>query len=118
MKSPQDQKNYAGEVLVTYRPSKNPMEDIAVTKFREYLRVNTEQPKPDYAACKTFLFKLADELAIHRYAVETVPGKPFIIMTIPGFRPELESLMLYSHTDVVPTFKYFLEAQSWKNLAL
>ncbi|KAL6739993.1 hypothetical protein Aduo_013386 [Ancylostoma duodenale] len=85
------------------------MEDIAVTKFREYLRVNTEQPKPDYAACKTFLFNLADELGIHRYAVETVPGKPFIIMTIPGSRPELESLMLYSHTDVVPTFK-----EQWK----
>ncbi|KHJ91819.1 N-acyl-L-amino-acid amidohydrolase, partial [Oesophagostomum dentatum] len=26
-------------------------------------------------------------------------------MTIPGTQPELSSLMLYSHTDVVPTFK-------------
>ncbi|KAK6049346.1 hypothetical protein COOONC_13150 [Cooperia oncophora] len=79
------------------------MEDIAVTKFREYLRVNTEQPNPDYAACQNFLFNLADELGIERRA--TVPGKPFIIMTIPGTQPELKSLMLYSHTDVVPTFK-------------
>ncbi|CAJ0601125.1 unnamed protein product [Cylicocyclus nassatus] len=81
------------------------MEDIAVTKFREYLRINTEQPHPDYEACKTFLFALADDLKIERHAVETVPGKPFIIMTIPGKQPELPSLMLYSHTDVVPTFK-------------
>ncbi|XGW31632.1 hypothetical protein V3C99_010078 [Haemonchus contortus] len=81
------------------------MENIAVTKFREYLRVNTEQPSPDYAACQNFLFNLADELGIQRRAVETVPGKPFIIMTIPGTQPQLKSLMLYSHTDVVPTFK-------------
>ncbi|ETN71772.1 hypothetical protein NECAME_19180 [Necator americanus] len=81
------------------------MEDIAVTKFREYLRVNTEQPNPNYAACKTFLFKLADELPVQRRAVETAPGKFFVIMTIPGTRPELSSLVLYSHTDVVPTFK-------------
>ncbi|KAK6017867.1 hypothetical protein OSTOST_16602 [Ostertagia ostertagi] len=46
------------------------MEDIAVTKFREYLRVNTEQPNPDYAACQNFLFNLADELGIQRRAVE------------------------------------------------
>ncbi|KAK6748327.1 hypothetical protein RB195_001134 [Necator americanus] len=94
------------------------MEDIAVTKFREYLRVNTEQPNPNYAACKTFLFKLADELPVQRRAVETAPGKFFVIMTIPGTRPELSSLVLYSHTDVVPTFKQssdsVLPQDQWK----
>ncbi|KHJ96350.1 N-acyl-L-amino-acid amidohydrolase [Oesophagostomum dentatum] len=80
-------------------------EDIAVTKFREYLRVKSEQPNPDYAACQKFLFGLADELGIARKAVETVPGKPVIIMTIPGSEPSLPSLVLYSHTDVVPTYK-------------
>ncbi|EYC32889.1 hypothetical protein Y032_0002g1149 [Ancylostoma ceylanicum] len=38
-----------------------------------------------------------------------VPGKPFIIMTIPGSQPKLPSIVLYSHTDVVPTFK-----DNWK----
>ncbi|ETN81769.1 N-acyl-L-amino-acid amidohydrolase [Necator americanus] len=80
-------------------------EDIAVTKFRDYLRVNTEQPTPDYAGCQKFLFGLADELGIKRRAVEAVSGKPFIIMTIPGSEQHLSSLVLYSHTDVVPTFK-------------
>ena len=28
---------------------KNEMEDICVTRFREYIRVNTMQPEPDYA---------------------------------------------------------------------
>lgn len=80
-------------------------EDIAVTKFREYLRVNTEQPTPDYAGCKKFLFDLADEIGISKVAVEAVPGKPFVIMTIPGSRLELTSIVLYSHTDVVPACK-------------
>ncbi|CAI2351189.1 unnamed protein product [Caenorhabditis sp. 36 PRJEB53466] len=80
-------------------------EDIGVTRFREYLRVNTEQPKPDYVACRDFLFKYADELGIARRAIETAPGTFFVIMTIPGSRPELSSVMLYSHTDVVPTFR-------------
>ncbi|UMM29972.1 hypothetical protein L5515_012060 [Caenorhabditis briggsae] len=82
-------------------------EDIGVTRFREYLQVNTEQPKPDYVACRDFLFKYADELGIERRSIETAPGTFFVIMTIPGSRPELQSIMLYSHTDVVPTFREF-----------
>lgn len=39
-------------------------EDIAVKKFRDYLRVNTEQPNPDYEGCKQFLLNLAAELNI------------------------------------------------------
>ncbi|CAI5449067.1 unnamed protein product [Caenorhabditis angaria] len=79
-------------------------ENIGVTRFREYLRVNTEQPNPDYVACRDFLFKYADELGIQRRAVETAPNTFFVIMTIPGTNPSLKSIMLYSHTDVVPTF--------------
>ncbi|GMS85983.1 hypothetical protein PENTCL1PPCAC_8158, partial [Pristionchus entomophagus] len=80
-------------------------EDIAVRKFREYLRINTEQPIPDYYGCQAFLYTLADELGIARTSHEMVPGKPIIIMTIPGSEPALPALMLYSHTDVVPTFR-------------
>ncbi|VDM61998.1 unnamed protein product [Angiostrongylus costaricensis] len=80
-------------------------EDIAVTKFREYLRINTEQPSPDYGGCRKFLIRLADEIGIQSKIVEAVPGKPFVIMTIPGLKPALSSIVLYSHTDVVPTFK-------------
>lgn len=36
---------------------------------------------------------------------QMVAGKPIVIMTIPGSEPSLPSLMLYSHTDVVPTFR-------------
>ncbi|KAK5968079.1 Aminoacylase-1 [Trichostrongylus colubriformis] len=80
-------------------------EDIAVTKFREYLQVNTEQPKPNYEACKEFLCNLASELGIQTRWVEPVRGKPFIIMEILGSEPDLPSIVLYSHMDVVPTSK-------------
>ncbi|CAJ0584960.1 unnamed protein product, partial [Mesorhabditis spiculigera] len=79
-------------------------EDIAVTKFREYLRVRTVQPTPDYEGCVKFLFGLADELGIERKRFEAHPGRPFVLMTIPGQDPSLSSIMLYSHTDVVPVF--------------
>ncbi|KAH7709755.1 aminoacylase-1-like isoform 1 [Aphelenchoides avenae] len=80
-------------------------EDIAVTKFREYLRVNTEQPNPDYEACKDFLFNYAKELGVDAWEYECAVGKPFIGMTIQGTDPALPSLLLHSHTDVVPTYK-------------
>ncbi|CAI4224386.1 unnamed protein product [Auanema sp. JU1783] len=80
-------------------------EDIAVTKFREYIRIDTEHPNPDYEKCKDFLLDLAGEISIPAKAVYTDATHPFVIMTIPGSKPDLPSVMLYSHTDVVPTFK-------------
>ncbi|PAV72944.1 hypothetical protein WR25_09792 isoform D [Diploscapter pachys] len=80
-------------------------EDIAVTKFREYLRVNTEQPNPDYEGCAKFLCGLATELGIECQTIRSEEYMPFVLMSIPGAQPELPALLLYSHTDVVPTFK-------------
>jgi Na+/H+-translocating membrane pyrophosphatase len=37
-------------------------EHPAVTRFREYLRINTMQPKPDYKKCVDFLADQASEL--------------------------------------------------------
>lgn len=39
-----------------------------------------------------------------------MPGRPVIVMTIPGKDASLPSVMLYSHTDVVPTFP-----EHWKH---
>ena len=41
---------------------------------------------------------------------EMVPGKPIFLMTWPGLEPELPSILLNSHTDVVPVFP-----ESWKH---
>ncbi|KAI1710839.1 peptidase family m20/M25/M40 domain-containing protein [Ditylenchus destructor] len=80
------------------------LNDLAVSKFRKYLQVKTEQPNPDYESCKKFLLDYAKEVGLNAWTYECIPGKPFVGMTIPGKDPSLNSLLLYSHTDVVPTF--------------
>ncbi|VDM75208.1 unnamed protein product [Strongylus vulgaris] len=42
------------------------MEDTAVTKFREYLRVNTEQPNPDYGKPKVFRL-IMEDIAVTKF---------------------------------------------------
>ena len=53
--------------------------------------------------------KQAAELDLPYRIVEMVPGKPIFLMSWEGTEPELPSLLLNSHTDVVPVFP-----ESWK----
>lgn len=49
--------------------------------------------------------------------VEVVPGKPVVILTWQGLQPELPSIMLNSHMDVVPVYEvrlYILASSLWK----
>ncbi|CAJ0584244.1 unnamed protein product, partial [Mesorhabditis spiculigera] len=85
-------------------------EDIAVANFREYLRIKSVHPKPDYEGCVKFLFRLADELGIQRRKFEPVEGQPHVVLTVKGTHPELPALLLYSHMDVVPVFE-----EHWKH---
>ena len=84
-------------------------EDPAVTLFRDYLRIKSVQPDPDYDSCMAFLKKQANRLGLDHHITEMVKGKPIFIMTWPGTDPDLPSLLLNSHTDVVPVFP-----ESWK----
>ena len=64
-----------------------------------------------------FLRRQADELGLD-FKIETpvTPKKPIVIMTWVGTQPELESIVLNSHMDVVPVFEVtFLEKYSVKN---
>ncbi|KAF9132082.1 adenylate cyclase [Mortierella sp. GBA39] len=79
-------------------------EHPAVTRFREYLRIDTRQPTPDYAGSTAFLIRQAQEIDMPYRVVECVKGKPTVIMTFEGQDPSLPSLLLNSHTDVVPVF--------------
>merc|ERR1712212_1046416 len=76
-------------------------EDICVTRFREYIRINTMQPTPDYKAADEFLRKYADEIGLEYSSHECVQGKPCIVMTWIGSDESLGSVMLNSHIDVV-----------------
>uniref|UniRef100_A0A0N5C2W2 N-acyl-aliphatic-L-amino acid amidohydrolase n=1 Tax=Strongyloides papillosus TaxID=174720 RepID=A0A0N5C2W2_STREA len=84
-------------------------EDIAVTNFRNYIRINTEQPNPKYYEARDFLFKLGKELGCQTWEHECVKNKPIIGLTLPGADINLPAILLYSHTDVVPTSK-----SNWK----
>ncbi|KAF9139920.1 adenylate cyclase [Linnemannia schmuckeri] len=84
--------------------AQNTNEHPAVTRFREYLRIDTRQPTPDYAGSTAFLIRQAQEIDMPYRVVECVKGKPTVIMTFEGQDPSLPALLLNSHTDVVPVF--------------
>lgn len=77
-------------------------EHIAVTRFREYLRINTMQPSPDYQSCLKFLQKYAQELGLAYAEHSLVKGKPIVVLKLEGTDPNIKSIILNSHTDVVP----------------
>jgi len=79
-------------------------ENPSVSLFREYLRIESVQPNPDYDSCLVFLRKQAEEIGLPHKTVYMVPGKPIFLMTWEGMEPSQSSIFLNSHTDVVPVF--------------
>ncbi|XP_034663775.1 aminoacylase-1-like [Drosophila subobscura] len=73
--------------------------------FREYLRIPTVHPNVDYTGCVEFLKRQAAGLGLPVDVVYPVNEKnPVVIMKWLGSQPELPSIILNSHTDVVPVF--------------
>ncbi|XP_065407446.1 aminoacylase-1 isoform X4 [Chrysemys picta bellii] len=83
----------------------DPGEHPSVTLFREYLRLKTVQPEPNYDVAVRFLERIAAELGLGCQKVEVCPGRVVTIMTWQGTDPQLRSILLNSHTDVVPVFE-------------
>ncbi|XP_034663777.1 aminoacylase-1-like [Drosophila subobscura] len=78
-------------------------QEIAI--FREYLRIPTVQPDVDYTACVEFLRRQAGSLNLPVDVVyPALPSKPAVIIKWLGKQPELPSIVLNSHMDVVPVF--------------
>lgn len=73
--------------------------------FREYLRLKTVHPEPDYDAALRFLDRMAEELGLPIKKIEVCPGRVVSVMTWEGTNPTLKSILLNSHTDVVPVFQ-------------
>ncbi|GFS02543.1 aminoacylase [Elysia marginata] len=85
-------------------------ENPSVTRFREYLRINTIQPSPNYYPCLDYLKQQAAEIGLDFRIIETgIEGKPLGLMTWKGSKPDLKSILLSSHMDVVPVFP-----EEWK----
>uniref|UniRef100_A0A674CDK8 N-acyl-aliphatic-L-amino acid amidohydrolase n=1 Tax=Salmo trutta TaxID=8032 RepID=A0A674CDK8_SALTR len=89
-------------------------EDYSVNLFREYLRLRTVHPEPDYDAALRFLDRIAEELGLPMKKIEVCPGRVVSIMTWQGTNPALKSILLNSHTDVVPVYQVQIHAQVFK----
>lgn len=76
--------------------------------FREYLRIPTVHPNINYQPCITFLKRLSEEIGLELKIVYPVmESKPVIILSWYGTEPELKSILLNSHMDVVPVFEEY-----------
>ncbi|XP_017046433.1 aminoacylase-1-like [Drosophila ficusphila] len=74
--------------------------------FREYLQIPTVHPDVDYTDCVEFLKRQASSLNLPVDVVyPAVKTKPVVIIKWLGSQPELPSIILNSHTDVVPVFR-------------
>lgn len=52
--------------------------------------------------CVEFLSSYAKDLRLPVRVVEVHPKKPIVVITLAGSNPELSSVLLNSHMDVVP----------------
>ncbi|KAJ8258323.1 hypothetical protein COCON_G00173350 [Conger conger] len=84
-------------------------EHPSVSLFREYLRLKTVHPDPDYDAALRFLERMAQKLELPMKKVEMCHGRMLAIITWTGTNPALKSVLLNSHMDVVPVFQ-----DNWK----
>eukprot|EP01121_Diplochlamys_sp_Union-15-3_P019906 TRINITY_DN7606_c0_g1_i1.p1 TRINITY_DN7606_c0_g1~~TRINITY_DN7606_c0_g1_i1.p1 ORF type:complete len:824 (-),score=139.32 TRINITY_DN7606_c0_g1_i1:99-2504(-) len=77
-------------------------ENPSVTLFRDYLRIKTVQPNPDYQAATAFWKHLGTSRGFKVSVLECTANKPIIIISWEGKDPTLPSILLNSHIDVVP----------------
>ncbi|KAF5283245.1 hypothetical protein FQR65_LT13987 [Abscondita terminalis] len=84
-------------------------EKIAVANFQRYLRIPTVHPDVDYLPCVNFLREQAEALGlvfnVHYYHEDV----PVIVLTWQGSQPQLPSILLNSHMDVVAA-----DERQWK----
>jgi aminoacylase len=73
-----------------------------VNKFREYIRIKTVHPKPDYATAVEFLLDYMRSLHLDARVVTLDNGLSVVIATMKGTESNLPSVLLNSHMDVVP----------------
>ncbi|KAL3695060.1 hypothetical protein R1sor_008711 [Riccia sorocarpa] len=85
-------------------------EQDVVNRFQEYLKFDTVHPSPSYYPVTEFLIGQGKQIGLDTKVVEYVQGKPVILFTWKGTEPSLPSILLNSHTDVVP-----VEHAYWKH---
>lgn len=90
-------------LILINHPSEGEAEDAAIiSRFQQYLQINTAQPTPQYQQSADFLISQAKFIGLESQSIEFVQNKPLILLKWPGSDPTLPSILLNSHTDVVP----------------
>ncbi|THD22059.1 Aminoacylase [Fasciola hepatica] len=80
----------------------NTLDETAVSNFRTYLRFNTVHPHPNYESAVAWICEQAEQLDLTTFRTEIVAGNPVVVLRWVGSEPELRSVLLNSHMDVVP----------------
>ncbi|CAA0837000.1 Peptidase M20/M25/M40 family protein [Striga hermonthica] len=73
-----------------------------IARFQEYLRIDTAHPSPSYYEAADFILSQAKSLSLDSQILEFAKGKPLVLLKWTGKNPSLPSVLLNSHTDVVP----------------
>ncbi|KAK9051869.1 hypothetical protein SSX86_028497 [Deinandra increscens subsp. villosa] len=85
-------------------------EDPIISRFQQYLQINTAHPSPNYHQAVDFILSQAKSLSLQSQTIEFAPNKPLILLKWTGKNPTLPSILLNSHTDVVP-----VEPHKWSH---
>ncbi|KAF5208439.1 Aminoacylase-1 [Thalictrum thalictroides] len=78
-------------------------EDNPITRFQNYLRINTAHPTPNYSSAISYLKSQAQSIGnLETLTLEFAPSKPLLLIAWKGSNPSLPSILLNSHLDSVP----------------
>jgi aminoacylase len=85
-------------------------DEKAINKLIEYLRIKSVHPEPDYDTAVKFLSNYAKEVGFDKYdEIKVASDRTVVVMTYLGTEPEKSTILLNSHTDVVP-----VDQSKWK----
>ncbi|KAF3434898.1 hypothetical protein FNV43_RR21985 [Rhamnella rubrinervis] len=88
---------------ITQATAEDPLSTSStISRFQRYLQINTAHPTPLYHQASDFILSQAKSLSLESQILEFVNGKPLILLKWLGSDPSLSSILLNSHTDVVP----------------
>jgi len=82
----------------------------AIERFQRYLRCRTvhPDPTPGYEEAAVLLKEVGEAVGLEYHRLDIIEGHPIIYLKWEGRSPELPSIILNSHLDVVP-----VDADKW-----
>ncbi|XP_060198052.1 uncharacterized protein LOC132627020 [Lycium barbarum] len=77
--------------------------DTPISRFQNYLSINTAHPNPNYTTPIDYLTQFANTIPnLHSKIIHLTPTIPLLLLTWPGSNPSLPSILFNSHLDSVP----------------